>query len=637
MIKFIITGILLGMSSILQAQIVKSALKVLYVGGSADIATGFGRVVDPETERKSIAERMASFEEMLNDYFENVKVIDAAEYVPVMSDQYDVTLFDGRPRQLTTERKRIDDYGREQRWYLPEQFDRPAILIAEMSETLGRTPGLKTDWYCLCLDADAHHFRAEHPIFHGPFAVDLTVRMCPTPEDACHYAYFHDGPMPDSIPMWAVQTKGYKSESGFRIGMVSRPWGFEDSPDAEYISSGVCAKTLDAVAIGRHGNFLHWGFAASPRYMTEEAKTVFANAIVYISRFAGQTPIARKYNDRIATREYLKEAKYMATRTAWQERLKLYELFDKQMLEQQKQVREKQARGEKLTEREQMNLNYETPAPISFEDFLKESQRGGVFERFGTDEQAYQHYYDTNRDYFYGGEGMYNLVVDEDVKSWGIPNNDLRLIDKAIRMWENAQETGKARRILHRYTLCRFATPGEWRTWYEANKERMFFTESGGWLFLVNSRDPQVSGNNYRIREQQSPQEETALVTDDKNPVQLAMRIEETANGNKTVIIRMKIHPGYHTYATVTETDPYIPTTLVFAWPESWTPVGDLQRPSFKRLNDAGTTVYENEIVFRQKIKGSGSGTVKCTVTYQCCDAHICFPPTEKELTNSIN
>lgn len=96
--------------------------------------------------------------------------------------------------------------------------------------------------------------------------------MCPTPSDAFHYAYFMDEPVPDSVLMWKVQNKGYQTHEGFRVGMVARPWGFEDSPDAEYISSGVCAKTLDAVAIGRHGNFLHWGFAASPADMTEEAK-----------------------------------------------------------------------------------------------------------------------------------------------------------------------------------------------------------------------------------------------------------------------------------------------------------------------------------------------------------------------------
>jgi len=129
------------------------------------------------------------------------------------------------------------------------------------------------------LDADAHHWRAEHPIFKGPFPVKMTVRMCPTPSDAFHYAYFMDEPVPDSVLMWKVQNKGYQTHEGFRVGMVARPWGFEDSPDAEYISSGVCAKTLDAVAIGRHGNFLHWGFAASPADMTEEAKTVLKKLI----------------------------------------------------------------------------------------------------------------------------------------------------------------------------------------------------------------------------------------------------------------------------------------------------------------------------------------------------------------------
>lgn len=39
--------------------------------------------------------------------------------------------------------------------YLPEDFDRPAVMLVEMGETLGRRIGLKTDWYCLCLEADA--------------------------------------------------------------------------------------------------------------------------------------------------------------------------------------------------------------------------------------------------------------------------------------------------------------------------------------------------------------------------------------------------------------------------------------------------------------------------------------------------
>ena len=79
--------------------------------------------------------------------------------------------------------------------------------------------------------------------------------------------------------------------------------------------------------------------------------------------------------------------------------------------------------------------------------------------------------------------------------------------------------------MLERYTLCRFATPQEWRAWYEANKGRLFFTESGGWLFMVDTRDKSVPGNDYSAKEQKlaataatsAAASASKLVTDDKN------------------------------------------------------------------------------------------------------------------------
>ena len=359
-------------------KIEKQPLKVLYVGGSADIQVLNETISDSTALRKSIADRTAAFGEMLRQYFQTVKVVAAEDWTPEMSRAYDVTVMDGRPKAIKPAWQEKDASGKVIAYhsavYLPESFDRPMVTIAEVGNTVGRGIGLKSDWYCLCLDADAHHWRAEHPIFKGPFPVKMTVRMCPTPSDAFHYAYFMDEPVPDSVLMWKVQNKGYQTHEGFRVGMVARPWGFEDSPDAEYISSGVCAKTLDAVAIGRHGNFLHWGFAASPADMTEEAKTVFANAIVYISRFAGQKPFVRKYNDRIATREYVKEQLYLSTREAWQEREKSDEEFAAEGLKLKKVVQEKQRRGEKLNRREEMFLNYEPQPPMSYADMLKRYQ-----------------------------------------------------------------------------------------------------------------------------------------------------------------------------------------------------------------------------------------------------------------------
>ena len=277
---------------------------------------------------------------------------------------------------------------------------------------------------------------------------------------------------------------------------------------------------------------------------------------------------------------------------------------------------------------------------MTYEDMLKRYQ-DSAFYMFGTDEQAYLDYYDTNKDWFYG-EGFYNLTVDEDAKAWGIPNNDIRLLDKAISEWEKGGEVERAKRVLERYTLCRFATPQEWRAWYNANKDKLFFTESGGWLFMVNTRDKSIPGNDYSAKGQKLVATAAAaapasnLVTDDKNPVRAVMSVEEGTNGNKVLVVKVKIHPGYHIYASVGQGDAFIPTTVDFALPDGYEKAGDLQRSSFKGYGSTGTTIFEDKAEFRQEIKGDGSGTARCTLGYQCCDAHICFPPREVEFSVDV-
>ena len=97
------------------------------------------------------------------------------------------------------------------------------VFIAEAGDIVGTRIGVKTDWYCLCLDADAHHFNKEHPIFHGPFEVNISVELKPTPSEAFRFVRTDGQPLPDSLEMWRVQTKGYKTEEGFRPGMIARP------------------------------------------------------------------------------------------------------------------------------------------------------------------------------------------------------------------------------------------------------------------------------------------------------------------------------------------------------------------------------------------------------------------------------
>ena len=604
-------------------------LSVLFVGGSANWEGAYYK--DDGEKAIDIKRRTASFEAMLKKYFTTVKVVDAKEYTQIASNDYDVTIFDGTPKPIAERLTIKDSSGKVTKYvpaaYLTEDFDKPVLFIGELGEKLGRSIGLKLDWYCLCLDANALNFRKEHEIFKGPFPVKMTITTKPTPKEAFHYEYFLGKKTPETVQMWQVQTKGYATDKNFRIGMVARPWGFEDSPDAEYISSGVCQKTLDAVALGRHGNFFHWGFAASPEFMTSEGQTVLANAICYISKFSGKGVIARKYLDRRATREYLKEKKYLATKEAFDSYGEMDKNFNKLMLEEKSVAQSKKTKGEKLTATEERSLDY-TPQPAqSFEDFIKRNNKD-LFPTFGTNSAEYAKYYNENKDYFYSEDAMYKLTVDEDVKSLGIPYYDKRLIEKAISMLEKSEDIEKAKRILARYTMADLNTASEWRNWYEKNKDRMFFTETGGYYFMINTYDKNIPGNNYKRKEQKvSYNNIQPAETDHNNAVSVAAGWVDKGNNLKEIVVKLRVHPGYHVYAYVADEDPYINTKITIDVPAGYSKQGNIKKPSYHYFSDSGTTVYKDEVMFIQEVNGSGSGEAVCSVTYQCCDSQICFPP----------
>ena len=637
-------------SSACKAAVKKQKLRVLYLGGQVDWTHGeygsnnhFKSQAEFEQE---VAKRTTSFEDLLRTYFTTVKTMPAKDWKPEMSNGYDVTIFDGRPPVLKEVEKEYMYKGKAQkmkvRYYLPDNFSCPSITIASIGSTIGQEYGSKNDWLCLCLDADAHSMNLQHPIFKGPFKTKITLSKQPTPEDAFHYAYFQDGHVPDSVMMWKVNTLGYKTNHDFNIGMVSRPWGYLDSPDCEFISSGVCAKTLDAVAIGRHANFLTWGFVGSPMYMTPEAKVVFANAVSYISKFRG-TPLVRKYNDRIATREYIKEVKYCVTRKYCEERAASDQEFYAEALKTAKEARAKKAKGEKLSGAEKTYIDFteeDIPPVKTYAEYLK-SKYPTLYAQFGEDEAKFLKYYDENTPYFYGGQGTYNLVVDADAKAWGIPNNDKRLLDKAISCLENNQEVERAQRILNKYTLCDFTTPAEWRKWYDTYKNKIFFTESGGWFFMVN--DKKAPGNDYSVAEKRNNKEKAKVnntnnntEVNHENPLAVTAHIQKLDYDGLDVVFDVKLMDGYHVCRTVDESDPYIPMKITFTLPDGAV-LGDAYYPIAKPFVKTGTTIYENNVTIRQNVKLPVlPATIKCKFECQCCDANVCMPPFEKEFTLNV-
>lgn len=625
--------VLLSLSVLAGTSVKKSNLRILYVGGSADKERA--AFSSDEAFHASVRERMASFEAFLKEYFNNVTVINAEEYTQDLSDQYDVTVMDGTPKPIAPE---YTDMARRMYLkpaYLTEDFDRPMLTIGATSSDMGARIGCKNDWYCLCLAGDAFDWKKDHPIFQGPFKVKMTVTNKPTPEEAFHYAYAYDGKIPAELPMWQVQTKSFQTDENFRVGLVSRYDGYEDSPEAEVISGGVSSKALNAVAIGRHGNFFHWGFAASPAYLTDEAKAVLANAIVYISKFDGQGIIARKYNETIATRATLEELKYTASEEAYREMVEMNDAANKMMQEMSQKAKDKQAKGETLNEEEKMYLNIQ-PMPMRSREELLQLIMPKYFEMFGTDSKAYARYFDDNKDYLYGGEGTANFTLDEDAKSLGIPNNDIRLIDEAIKMLEAGKDVAKGKRLLARYTLADFPTPAEWRAWFDQNKGNMFFSEAGGWVWLINSREPGVNDyKGWELRRRGAALQTGA--TDDQNPVSLAASREVLQDGRQVVLLKIKIHPGYHIYSQVGKGEAFIPLQLEINLPAGYEKAGDLQRPAPLPFNSKGTMMYEDTAVFVQPITGKGTGDIECKISYQCCNNNICYPPAEQTVNVQIN
>jgi hypothetical protein len=127
--------------------------------------------------------------------------------------------------------------------------------------------------------------RLDHAIFHSPLEPKIEIVAKPKPEG--YDAWEKD--LPASFPMWHVQD----GEVGKTVdyGIVSQPYGFEDSPDCEYISSGVNSKGPKSMALGRQGNWFLWGFAGDPTQMTDSARQVFLNSIVWMRKFDGQVPL----------------------------------------------------------------------------------------------------------------------------------------------------------------------------------------------------------------------------------------------------------------------------------------------------------------------------------------------------------
>lgn len=75
----------------------------------------------------------------------------------------------------------------------------------------------------------------------------------------------------------------------------------------------------------------------------------------------------------------------------------------------------------------------------------------------------------------------------------------------------------------------------------------------------------------------------------------------------------------------------YIKTDIKFDLPEGLK-IGDWTASQPTQFGTTGTTIYEDKAEYVFPIIGDSTWPIKCVVSYQVCDNHICMPPAQKEL-----
>ena len=267
----------------------------------------------------------------------------------------------------------------------------------------------------------------KHEVFEKPFKVEPKFELWKTPS---RYRQLPGGEgLPDKVKVWRIQDTG-KTYGG----VVARAWGFEDSPDTEVLTPGYNdGKENGAVGVGRHGNFLQWGFSAPPSQMTDAGRKFFLNCICYIRRFDGKGPLVRR---KTGHRTY-------AVRDA-------------------------------------MLIN-------EIKDFARNFPED-VAAKYEEDPEGLVALYKEHFELIYPtrvGRGIVYLI-DSELRSLGIDSNrKVSTLARLIALLKDEKQAGTARHLLDRYTQESFESAADWEAWFDENRDRIYFSDVYGYKFRV--------------------------------------------------------------------------------------------------------------------------------------------------------
>jgi hypothetical protein len=124
---------------------------------------------------------------------------------------------------------------------------------------------------------------------------------------------------------------------------------------------------------------------------------------------------------------------------------------------------------------------------------------------------------------------------------------------------------------------------------------------------------------------------------DERDPVTMNAQLVKVGD-SIAIIIKVSMASGWHIYAYVPPTLPYIAIDQILKLPANVMAVGDWKKTEPEATsNDPGVLIYENEAVFIHKaveLQHAKSGIITAGLYYQTCNLRQCLPP--KEITYEL-
>lgn len=122
---------------------------------------------------------------------------------------------------------------------------------------------------------------------------------------------------------------------------------------------------------------------------------------------------------------------------------------------------------------------------------------------------------------------------------------------------------------------------------------------------------------------------------DEQNPVSLNTQLVGIEGSDSiAVIVKIRIAPGWHIYAYVPATMPYVATECIVKPDANAKVAGSWEKSTpFATVREHGVLIYENEAVFIQRLtkaSNTTTGTINAGLYYQTCNLRQCLPPVEK-------